>query len=275
MPDAKDKIPKRVDLTGVTFQGKQLSTQALEEAERRSDFMEKERRKEIGEKVIILRRQHTKARGAQDETRKVSRRAKYFTKGEIRKEYGLMEKPYPTKVENILWCILNKGPIDMRGIADEMNYNDYGVATRSLSGPLSAIYKALGPKKPHGVNWMARALDGKRNFYSMKREGAEKSVEVLYAKHKEITSGLARERVTKRRQRVKELIAQDKKKAEEKKGIDVSVDVGQAGEDQVVSVNAVMEVIQDAVVNAIGKSLGVEIRVTGAVKILFGLIKEE
>lgn len=256
MPDAKDKIPKRVDLSGVTFQGKQLSVQALEEAECRSEHME-ERRKEIGDKVIILRRQHTKARGAQDETKKVSRRAKYFTKGEIREEYGLMEKPYPTKIENILYLILNKGPIDMRGIADEMGYGDYGVAARSLSGPLSAIYTSLGPKKPHGVNWMTRELDGKRNFYSMKREGAEKSVEVLYAKHKEISSGLARERVTKRQQRVKDLIAQDRKKAEDEKSADVSVDL-----------------IQDAVANAIGKTLGVEVRVTGAVKILFGLIRE-
>ena len=191
MPDSKDKIqsthhpgiPQRIDLSGCTFQGKQLSAHQLAERERRSEAM-KEHRKEIDNKVIILRRKHTKAKGNEPETRKVSVRGRHFSSNEIRREYGIMAKPYKSKVENVLWCILNKGPIDMRGMADVLEYDDYALATKKLSGPISNLFRCLGTKSKWGCGWITRKMDGKRYHYQA--VDTEKSVEVMYAKYCEI-----------------------------------------------------------------------------------------
>ena len=190
MPDSKDQIlnthhpgiPKPVDLTGCTFQGKKLSAQELEERERRSAAME-EHRKTVDKKVILIRK-HVKATGNQEETRKVSVRGRFFSPREIRKEYGIMAKPYDSHTLNVLWCIVHKSPVDLRAIADIMEYADYKIASRHFSGALSNLWTCLGDKEPYGCNWISRQNDHGRYFYSV--VGEVRSVEVMHAKYLEI-----------------------------------------------------------------------------------------
>ena len=190
MPDSKDQIlnthhpgiPKPVDLTGCTFQGKKLSAQELEERERRSEAME-QHRKEINGNVILIRK-HVKATGNEPETKKVSVRGRFFSPREIRKEYGIMAKPYDSHTLNVLWCIVHKSPVDLRAIADIMEYADYKIASRHFSGALSNLWTCLGDKEPYGCNWISRKNDHGRFFYSV--VGEVRSVEVMHAKYLEI-----------------------------------------------------------------------------------------
>jgi hypothetical protein len=61
-----------------------------------------------------------------------SGRCRDLTNGQIRKEKGLMAKKYRTMIENILWVIINKGPVQPHEIQKETGYN-LGNVTSALS----------------------------------------------------------------------------------------------------------------------------------------------
>lgn len=245
-------IPKRIDLTGCSFQNKQLSAQELEERERRSEAME-EHRKTVDGNVIILRRKHSRATGNEPETRKVSVRGRHFSINEIRKEYGIMAKPYKSKIENVLWCVINQGPIDLRGMADALEYNkDYILATKHLSGPISNIYKHLGNRTKHSAGWISRKRDGMRFFYSV--VGDQRSVEVMYQKYLEVSR----------------LICQDKRDAK-KPDPEATIENEKRLEEAAARRKAQdTQPINRAIEKYLEHLLGITVEVNGTINILFG-----
>ena len=265
MGDKHPGIPKRVDLTGCSFQGKQLSPQQLEEQERRSEAME-EHRKTVGDNVIILRRKHSKATGNEPETRKVSVRGRHFSSNEIRKEYGIMTKPYDSKIMNILWCIINKGPIDLRGIADALDYDkDYALATKHLSGPISSLYRYLGNKPPYGCGWIKRNLDGKRFHYRI--NDPERSVEVMYKKYLQISRQVWNDKRDAKKPDPDKDLDKEAKEAKETKETKKILSNWKGFVDLSEFTN---KTIQESVSDAISKILGIKVEVNGTINILFG-----
>lgn len=74
----------------------------------------------------------------QKDNRRVARRVRRLPADQIRKEYGLMNKPYGTNIENVLWCIVNKAPITTKEIAKELKY------TGDLSSTMANVWNSLG-----------------------------------------------------------------------------------------------------------------------------------
>lgn len=71
----------------------------------------------------------------QPETKRVSKRVKYLSDNQIRKEYGIMQKPFEKTGENIIWVMQNKGPVTTTEIAQEL-----GVSYGKISGVVSELY---------------------------------------------------------------------------------------------------------------------------------------
>jgi hypothetical protein len=281
MPDAKEtthqdpsKIPnpisKQPDLTGCTFEGKQLSAAELEEQERLSEFMELHRQ-EIQGKLVILRRKHQGAKGSLAETKRVARRAKRFTANEIRKEYGIMKKPYKTKIENILWCICNKGPIDMNGMGEELGLPPGKETSKALSGPISNMFNLLGTEKPYAIGWVDREREDGRYYYSLRSDGFDgdphggvnKSPEVIYQKYLSVQRDLF---AAKNPRPSKISAAQPNKKDSDRENIPPADEV-------TIDLESIQEVIKNTVEKAARRILGVHVTVSGKVEILFGFIR--
>ncbi len=266
-------IPEPAELTGCTFMGRQLSAQEIEERDRRSQAME-DHRKTIDGNVILLRK-HIKATGREPETKRVSKRAHRFSTKEIRKEYGIMNKPYESKIENILWCILNKGPVELKDIAKILEYTDPKIASRKLSGPISNMHTCLGQKEPYGVGWIVRETDGGRYFY--KAVDQTRSVEVMYDKYCEINKIIWRDRQEKRKQRVKDLAADRRQEREEDKMQDQEErKTKPVGNDELSEIdNSMANSIMDIIAKGVSKRLGIQVEISHKIEILFGIKERE
>lgn len=68
----------------------------------------------------------------------VAKRVRRLTDNQIRREYGIMEKPYKTNMENVLWCIIEMGPISANEIAEMI-----GVRKNDASGMAGRMAKRL------------------------------------------------------------------------------------------------------------------------------------
>jgi hypothetical protein len=76
----------------------------------------------------------------------------------IRKEYGIMSKQYQSMVKNILWIMIEEGPITSKGIAAKL-----GKKRKQLTGTISDVKKSLGEK--HMKTEMLRGLKGRPLTY--------------------------------------------------------------------------------------------------------------
>ena len=56
------------------------------------------------------------------DTRKVAKRVTRLTDRQIRKEYGIMKKPFKSKSENAIWSIIEKGPLSAQEIGQEIGF---------------------------------------------------------------------------------------------------------------------------------------------------------
>lgn len=99
---------------------------------------------------------HAKCKTSQPKER--SSKVKHLDDEQIRREKGLGAKPFTSKTDNILWTIVNKGPISSRDIKSfldkelKADYNITSIAavltrlkklpgvTRTQAGPSSKIY---------------------------------------------------------------------------------------------------------------------------------------
>lgn len=68
----------------------------------------------------------------------VETRARTWTPREIRRRKGIMAKPYGTVAENILWCVIEKGPLTAGEIGAEL-----GKDTGNMTSILSRLHRGL------------------------------------------------------------------------------------------------------------------------------------
>jgi len=139
MSGSLDKIT--LDTPGITINGKDLKQILAEkEAKQREVDAENSRREEIGIKTKITKSIKPRDRFAED-PRRVHRRVRHLSEYEIRKEYGLINKPFPTLGQNVLYLLFHAGgKIGSQAIAKEINR-----PLPDVSSALSTIYGRLKP----------------------------------------------------------------------------------------------------------------------------------
>ncbi len=116
----------------------------------------------------------------QEDTRKVAKRVRRFTKREIRKEYGIMAKPFQSHAENAIWAIMEKGPINVKQIGVEIeNEGKYN----TLSAMVATIWTRLGNKHEGAAGILDRQSEAGVYSY-FKAKGVDISVEAAIEKYK-------------------------------------------------------------------------------------------
>jgi hypothetical protein len=132
---------------------------------------------DIKERTKRLAAIQTKTRYEAD-TKKVARRVTFLTDRQIRKEYGIMAKQFQTMAENVLWVLINRSPITLAEIANELQVGD---KKNSCSAALATIYKSLGPangycmlerekyRNGHRYTWTDTEADVQRAHDLMKK----------------------------------------------------------------------------------------------------------
>jgi len=224
---------KSSELTGITYNGLSIEEHL---ARRPEPETEKIVKKEIAEKKKAI---YYGRKGWIDEDgRKVSKRVSYLSANKIREEYGVMKKPYQTLTECVIWVVLNKGPVTANEIQHELN------KTYNLSATVMKIWQGLA-----GI--MGRDLRGpgrKQAFhYYISPQHIGRSVETLY--------GLYRTGKYKREEKVEPYKAGKKLK------------LPPFGED--VNLNSLKPLVEEA----LSKQLGLEVKVTGEIRVIFGFLK--
>ncbi|MFA7099354.1 MAG: hypothetical protein WC143_04645 [Eubacteriales bacterium] len=110
------------------------------------------------------------------------KRAIKLTDQQIRKEYGIMKKPLKNLKENIIWLIVNNGPISTEEIMMKLNRND----RNNVSAAVSCIWSKLGIN--HDV--LCRGKHGRAYFYKVATPYANLSdeaiIEMYYNKQKNV-----------------------------------------------------------------------------------------
>lgn len=234
----------------VTVEGVPLEVYVAEEEEKtKGDEINQERGKDEAEKTKV-KRQGLKAKyDKRPLKRKVTRRVRRLTDREIREEYGLMTKPFKTKMENILWVIVNEGPILVPEIAAKIE-----AKPADVSGFLSRLHKRIGhdliERKKIGTGFSYEARHsfspeaGYRTFLERDDSGKRKT-------HK-------------RQKAAKAAAAQPRKPGHTKPKI----------EDEVAAAATAVAEVETHVENFVQSmnGLGVKVEVTGQVQILIGWI---
>jgi len=153
-------------LDGVTVEGKPIEEYIEDMQEKwgkgRKPKPDNEVRRQIKETIQEKRKCIPKFTYVpkEEETRKVSKQVRYYSHNEIRKEKGIMEKPFKTINENLLWLMVNKGPITVTEMEKEL-----GKKPTHLSGPVFRIYKTLGMSMEADQNVVVRFQEGGRGSH--------------------------------------------------------------------------------------------------------------
>ena len=106
---------------------------------------------------------------------RVSRRVKRFTDREIRKEYGIMAKPFGSVAANLIYAIIENGPLDGQEMAEVIEYEG---GQSSISASLSTIWHRLGAD---GAGIIERESHSGKYRYQ-KKPGIDISVEAAIEK---------------------------------------------------------------------------------------------
>lgn len=169
MPARSEKI--RESDPGITVGGKPLDNH-LEKEERNE--LEESQRQEVGAKAKSKKKIRPKAK-FEDDPARVSKRVRRLSDWEIRKEYGVKEKPFSSLTKNVMYCIFNAGDtlINSRAISDEL-----GRPLPDVSSSLSNIYKKL-----KGDGMIYRKKTGLAYNYCLTNEGLAFGFEELYQKY--------------------------------------------------------------------------------------------
>lgn len=138
----KEKNP---DLDGISFEDTPLDAQALESRDK-GEQIARQRRQTMDSQMRIIQKKPIKLRAKTPHEKRVSKRVRYLTDNEIRRYKGIMSKPFKTTPENVLWMILEKGPITVLRIATELNKRP-----EAISGVVSELFSALGNDGLHLV----------------------------------------------------------------------------------------------------------------------------
>lgn len=124
---------------GITVGGVPLEDHlAFEEEDGKSKEAEKSRNDIVRDrKRIAASVRRPKARYAGSNSKRS--RVKRFTDNELRRLYGIMEKPFETVVENLLWVLKEYGPLTSNQLKQYFPDMPYS----SLSSRLSVLYKRM------------------------------------------------------------------------------------------------------------------------------------
>lgn len=229
------------DLSGISFGGVPLNEELPFEGvdKKISEFI----KDDIREKRKCLPKSDVKQK--EDPKRKITKRVRYLPPKEIRKEYGIMECPYETNVENVLWVIKNKGPISVIDISTIL-----GKSAKSIGSTASELYARLDDQV-----WKKLEHPKSKTFlYSLNPE-IDMSVEALHAEFRRKSN----EHTAKRKKELKEEIAKAENERYEEMLSEPNVDQKQ-----------VEKQIENQI---IPKDVRITIKVEGSIKILFGFSK--
>lgn len=170
MPGMGEKI-KDGD-PGITVDGVPLDNIVAEEERReRQNDLDGTRKEEIGTKAKHKKKFRPRERFG-DDPRKVKRRCRRLSEYEIRKEYGLKEKPFSSLTKNVMYVLFHAGDqkVGSRGISDEI-----GKPLPDVSSALSNIFNKL----KHD-NHITRERLGLAYQYSLTPVALEKGFDTLY-----------------------------------------------------------------------------------------------
>lgn len=245
---AVEKI--RPDDPALTVEGEPLEDHLAEKEEKtKGDEIREERGKDEAEKRRVKRKGLSAKYDKRPLKRKVTKRVRRLTDRQIREEYGLMTKPFKTKMENILWVIVNEGPITPPEIAAKL-----GEKPADVSGFLSRLYKRIGhdlikrEKIGTGFSYTAQITfspeAGYRSFLERNDDGKKKT-------HK-------------RRKQALQAASQPRKKGHTKSKLEKEAEALAA------AATDVEERVETFVQSMNG--LGVQVTVTGKVQILIGWV---
>lgn len=238
---------------GVTVEGEPLEDHLAEKEEKtKGDEIREERGKDEAEKQR-MRRKGIKARyDKRPLKRKVTKRVRRLTDREIREEYGLMEKPHKHKMENILWMIVNEGPVVPAEIGAKL-----GVAIGDVSGALSRLMKRLGQ------DLIERDETVKPFVYKARQSFSPEAGYRMFLERDD--SGKKKGR-TKRKQAIR-AAGQPRRKGHTKSKLEKEAEAAAAAAAAVTDVEERVETfVQDM------NGLGVQVNVTGQIQILIGWI---
>ena len=166
-------------MEGVFVEGKPLC-EFLEDEERDDKSRQIEDVRKQGEK----RQKQTVVYGDEkkplEDTRRVAKRVKHYTDREIRKEFGIMKKPFGSHAENAVWAIWEKGPLSTKEVGAEIEYSS---SQSSLSAMVSTIWHRLGHMHP-GAACILERSSHHGTFQYQKKSGVDISVEQAIEKYK-------------------------------------------------------------------------------------------
>jgi len=230
---------KSSELTGITYNGLSIEEHLARRPEPETEKMVKE---EIAEKKKAI--YYARKGWIDEDGRKVSKRVNYLSANKIREEYGIMQKQYKTLTENIIYVVRNMGPVTANEIQHELK------KTYNLSATVMKIWQGLA-----GV--MNRDLRGpgrKQAFhYFINHIHIDKSVETLYGLYRSGKYKRAKPTEYKLKEEVK-----PQKESLHNDGSDV--------EKRVTAIKATFE-------EALSKQLGLEVKVSGEIRVIFGWAK--
>ena len=156
----------------ITVDGKPLED-VLEEEQRKEleNDLGHARKQEIGAKTLTKKQFRPRERYEED-PRRVKRRVRRLSEYEIRKEYGVKVKPFPSLTKNVFYVLFHAGDqkIGSKAIADELDK-----PLPDVSSSLSNIYN-----KMKNDNLIKRERAGLAFHYTLTPEALERGFETIY-----------------------------------------------------------------------------------------------
>ena len=202
---------------------------------------------------------------------KVARRVRHLSDREIREEYGIMKKPFKTQPENLIWLIIEKGPITVEEIQREMGWVETK-KTSSVAAIIVRIWNAIGDegglgyitRYAHDRKYVYKAAEALststeeviRRFKLKNRELDKKARDKTAANKKTAALGQKPARTTK--------VAQAMTQLNHLKPQSAVTDTIETGKTQ-------KEVVNTIIKNAVEQVLGVKVEVSGKVEIIIKL----
>lgn len=203
---------------------------------------------------------------------RVSKRVRRLTDKEIRRQYGIMAKQYDSLSDNIIWCIVEKGPITN---AEMMELLLFQKGSSSFAAIMTGIWHRLGDEA-------AQLIDRKKKpgntFYEyQKKPGIELSVDAIIEQYHLWGKKDYRENQLAER-RLKFLNSLDEQTRieeieKEKQLQESNLTETQKEEATETKNNNKQKMLQSPVENIaqnIAQTLGINISLSGSIKILFG-----
>lgn len=231
------------NLEGVFVEGKPLAEylEDLERDDKSRDIEAIRKQSEVKRKLTVV---YSDEKGGPQDTRRVAKRVKHLTDREIRREYGIMKKPFKSNAENALWTIWEKGPICPKEIGEEIEFNG---GQSSMSAMISTIWQRLGNMHDGAMDIITRNSKN-MTYYYQKKPGVDMSAEAAIEKYKLAGTSKYRRKVA------DDIVAKNTVKYSK---VEKPKPLTQKTED----------LLQDLL--GVSKALGIEIKVSGRVDIVF------